>query len=945
MAVIPSGYFCPQINTPFVSKKYVLIIIGLLTAAISYAQSGKIAGKVLNEKNEPLQGVSVKIAGSQGGTTTDLEGRFSITIAAGKSYELSFTAVGYAAKTINEVDVTANQVNDLTIVMERASKSLGEVTVTGTRSARRETTASLIQFQKNTNTVAAVVSAEAISRSPDRNTGEVLKRIPGASIQEGKYLIIRGLSDRYNQAMLNGIQLSSTEPDRKTFSFDIFPAAMIDNIIINKAFVPEMTGEWAGGLVQINTKDIPSKSFFNVQVGTGFNTQTTGKDFYTYKGGGLDFLGIDDGRRALPDNMPFKNSFKGLSLSEKTEWGKQFNNDWSVKQGNAPVDASLQISGGFNTTLFNKKIGGVIALTYSNRNRRLEYNNNFFNITDVGNIVKQADTIYGYRNTRYSKNVLWGGLANFALQFDNNNKISIKNIFNVNATDYTTLREGYDYEFNAPIRARELGFRSNTLFNTQLTGEHNINALKSKLKWYGSFTILDQYIPDQKRVQYNENRSTGEYEALLGEVRSQKSGSIFYSNLSDYIYSAGGDWSTSFDWLNNKQTIKAGYLFQVKDRLYNSRPFSIILPTSSDHSLLRLSEDDIFATENFGGNGFYFDEYGEPTFRYLANSILNAGYLQFDNQFADWLRVVWGMRVEDFDQLIGSVKKSDPRYTNTRVTDFLPAVNATFKLNNLANIRLTGSQTVIRPEFRELSDFAFYDFELGATVVGNRNLKRTKVTNADLRYELYPRAGEMFTVGVFYKKFKDPIEQMFNQTGAGGSSSFNFINADEATDFGAELEFRKKLDFIKGFQNFTLQTNLAYINSKVKSEQQDLDRPLQGQSPYVINVGLQYDIEKIGLNTTLLYNQIGRRILFVGNQDYPEIWEAPRPLLDFQIAKKFFDKKGEIRLNVSDIINKKANFYQNLDSDKNFKNNSNADAVAIRRNYGTNFSLTFGYNF
>lgn len=922
-----------------------LLFATLLTGVIAHAQTGSITGKILNEKNEPLQGVSVKVSGSRGGTITDPEGRFNITIAAGKTYALSFSAVGYTAKTVHEIVVSAGRANSLAVVMERAGKKLNEVTVTGTRSVRRETTVSLIQFQKNTNTIAAVVSAEAISRSPDRNTGEVLKRIPGASIQEGKYLIIRGLSDRYNQAMLNGIQLSSTEPDRKTFSFDIFPSAMIDNIIVNKAFVPELPGEWAGGLVQINTKDIPAKPFFNIQAGTGINTQTTGKDFYTYKGGRLDWLGMDDAARALPDNLPFKNAFKNLSLSQKTEWGKQFNNEWSVKQGNAPVDASLQMSGGFNTTLFNKKFGGVIALTYLNRSRRLAFDNNFFNITGAGNTVKQADTIYSYRNTRYSKSVLWGGLANFALQLNNSNKISARNIFNVNAIDYTTLREGYDYEFNAPVKARELGFRTNMLFNTQLTGDHSIAALQSKLKWYGSFTILDQYIPAQKRLQYNQNRSTGVYEALLGEARSQKSGSIFYSSLSDYIYTAGGDCSFSFDWLNNRQTVKAGYLFQVKDRLYNSRPFSILIPASSDHSLLRLPEDALFATKNFGGDGFYFDEYGEASFRYLANSILNAGYLQFDNQFTGWLRVAWGVRVEDFGQVVGSVEKSDPRHTSTRVTDFLPAVNATFKLNNLASIRLTGSQSVIRPEFRELSDFSFYDFEAGATVVGNKNLKRTKVTNADLRYELYPRAGELFTAGIFYKHFKDPIEQMFNQTGAGGSSSFNFINAGEATGYGIELEFRKKLDFIKGLQSFTLQTNLAYINSMVNSEQQKLNRPLQGQSPYLVNIGIQYDIEKTGLNITVLYNQIGRRIVYVGNNEYPEIWEAPRPLLDLQIAKKLFDKKGEIRLNVSDIINTKAHYYQNLDGNKNFRNYSNADAIAIRKNYGTNFSLTFGYNF
>lgn len=911
----------------------------------SFAQTGKIAGKILNEKNEPVAGVSVNITGAPGGTTTDLDGRFSLTLPAGKTYELTFSAVGYQTKTINEIAVVADRVTDINISLEIASKEMGAVTVTATRSARRETTASLLQFQKNTNTVAAVVSAEAIGRSPDKNTGEVLKRIPGASIQEGKYLILRGLSDRYNQAMLNGIQLSSTEPDRKTFSFDIFPSAMIDNIIINKAFVPEMTGEWAGGLVQVNTKDIPARGFFNVQVGTGFNTQTIGKDFYTYEGGKLDWLGMDDGARALPDNIPMKNAFNDLPIQEKTEWGKAFKNNWGINNGNAPLDASMQISGGFNTTLFDKKVGGILALTYSSKNRRLLFDNNFYNITDVGGgSQQQADTIYAYDNTRYSKNVLWGGLANFAIQLNNNNKISLKNIFNVNATDYVTLRGGYDYEFGSPVRARELGFRSNTLFNTQLTGEHNLPGLQSKLKWYGSFTILDQYIPMQRRLQYNDVYLDGNFTALLGEARSQKSGSIFYSNLSDYIYSAGGDWSTSFNMFDHKQTVKGGYLFQVKDRLYNSRPFSISLPSSSNPALLELPAEQIFDPANFGADGFSFDEYGESNFRYLANSILNAGYIQLDNEFADWLRVVWGVRIEDFDQLIGSVNQKDPRHVNTRVTDFLPAVNVTFKLNNLTNIRLSGSQTVIRPEFRELSDFAFYDFELGATVVGNKNLKRTKVTNLDLRYELYPRAGEMFTVGVFYKHFEDPIEQLFNQTGAGGSSSFNFINADKATDYGAELEFRKRLDFI-GLQNLTFQSNLAYIKSQVKSGNEDLDRPLQGQSPYVINFGLQYDIEKIGLNTTLLYNQIGRRILYVGNQDYPEIWEAPRPLLDLQIAKKLFHEKGVVRLNVSDIVNKRAYFYHNLDGSEKFDKNSNADALAIRRNYGTNISLTIGYNF
>ena len=267
-------------------KKFCLLLPVLLTGLIGLAQNGRVTGRVLNNKNEPLAGVSVKVTGTPGGTTTDVEGRYSVSLASGKTYEVNFSAVGYTLKTIEEVQVTPGQSFELNVILEVADKSLSTVTVTGTRSsARRETTASIIQFQKNTNTVASVISAESIRRSPDRNTGEVLKRTPGASIQEGRFIIVRGLADRYNQAMLNGVLLTSTEPDRKTFSFDLIPASMIDNIIINKAFVPEYPGEWAGGLIQVNTRDIPSANFFNIQVGTGYNTQTTGKTFFRDKGG------------------------------------------------------------------------------------------------------------------------------------------------------------------------------------------------------------------------------------------------------------------------------------------------------------------------------------------------------------------------------------------------------------------------------------------------------------------------------------------------------------------------------------------------------------------------------------------------------------------------------------------------------------------------------------
>jgi outer membrane receptor protein involved in Fe transport len=342
-----------------------------------------------------------------------------------------------------------------------------------------------------------------------------------------------------------------------------------------------------------------------------------------------------------------------------------------------------------------------------------------------------------------------------------------------------------------------------------------------------------------------------------------------------------------------------------------------------------------------------FDAIKGNSFRYMANTILNAGFLQFDNQFSNALRLVWGARMEHYDQLVGSVNVSDPRHTYSKVLDVLPGLNATYKLSAISNLRLSGSQTVIRPELRELSSLNLYDFELNASVQGNPQLQRTKATNADLRYEIYPRAGEVLTAGVFYKYFSKPIEQIYSE-GSGGASTFNYQNPNNAKSYGVEVEFRRKLDFTNGLKNFTLLANAAYIYSRVKSEAQNLkiDRPMQGQSPYLVNVSLMYDLQEKGFSTTLLFNQVGERIYLVGDisagAGSPDIYEAPRPILDLQVAQKVLKSKGEIRLNVSDIINRTQYFYQNAPDNKtSFQKGT--DPYRFTRRFGTNFSLTFNY--
>ncbi|RYZ54083.1 MAG: TonB-dependent receptor, partial [Sphingobacteriales bacterium] len=760
--------------------------------------------------------------------------------------------------------------------------------------------------------MAQVVSAEAIKRSPDRNTGEVLKRVSGASLQEGKYLVVRGLADRYNQATLNGALLSSTEPDRKTFSFDLFPAAIIDNIVINKAAVPELPGEFAGGLVQVNTRDIPSENFLTVQIGTGANAQTAGREFLKNNVGRKDFLGMDDGSRALLSAYPgTKSEFDNTPVDGKVDYSKALSNNFGITRGSAPVNANAQVAAGLTHRINDGDFGVVVSLNYSKSNRRTETMRNDYNI--------DGSASYNFMDEKYGQDVLWGALANLSYS-RNKSKISFKNLYNTSASNYVTFRTGTDQTGPFDIRGYELGFITNTIYSSQLSGEHLLkNTGGIKLRWNGSYTRIGQSTPDLRRLNYQSNAGENNFEANIPQgSASLTSAGRFFSELNDNVYSGSMDLSKPFKLAGMQQTIKAGAMYQMKDRAFTPRALGYIADRSNPYVnevIIRQPIEQIFSRENMGTNLLRIDETTNAKDKYDAGSMLTAGYLQLDNQISDKLQITWGSRLEHYEQEIRYHDGNTAQAFKTSVTDILPSANLKYALNEKTNLRLSGSQTVIRPEFRELSEFRFYNFDLLATEGGNPNLQRTKVTNADLRYEIYPAQGEFITAGVFYKYFSNPIEKFFNTTGA-GSQSLIYNNTPSAQSAGAELEFRKSLRFIHDdeesvWKNLFVFANGAYILNRVSFAENSLlkERPMQGQSDYVINGGISADITSSGTNLSFLVNRIGRRIFLVGNgPEQPNIWEAPRTLLDFQVSQKFL-KKAEVKLSISDILNRSANFY------------------------------------
>jgi len=904
---------------------------------------GKITGKVTDEKSgETVIGAVVVVKGTSLGATTDIDGNFMLTADAG-TYTLEIKYVGYQTKEVSDVVVTDNKETNVAIAISQSSATeLKEVVVR--TSLKKENISAMILYQKNTNTVAQVVSAEAIRKSPDRNTGEVLKRVSSASIQEGKYLVVRGLADRYNQATLNGTLLSSTEPDRKTFSFDLFPSGMIDNIVVNKAATPDLPGEFAGGLIQVNTRDIPSKDFFAIQVGSGANLQTIGKDFAYNNGGKFDWLGIDDGTRKLPGSVPDKDGFRSLSIDDRNTLAKDLTNDWGYNTRSGMPHASVQASGGLNRTLAGeKKFGAIVAVNYNKQNVRTDLTRTFFN-QQVGAV----ETTLDFKEKLYAQEMLWGALANMTLELNKNNRIYFRNLYNINAIDNTLVREGRNNDYGADVKAYQLAFKSTSFMNNQLAGSHFLEKQKIKLNWNAGYVRLRQNQPNLRRMEYRRSDGDSQYVALVPSfLPSLASSSMFYSSLADNIMIGGVDGSHQFKMFGHNQTFKAGYMVQSKSRDFKSRPFGI---TGGTPDMLTLAPNEIFAPQNMGAGGFTLSELSDKDYDYSAGSLLNAGFAMLDNSFGEQYRLVWGVRYENFNQTLNGFRSNKPVSVDRNVGDFLPSFNFTYKPTEKTNVRLCGSQTVIRPEFRELSPFAFYDFELLASVQGNPDLVRTKITNLDLRYELYPRSGEIVTVGVFYKYFKNPIELFFNESGV-NTFSFTYNNAPSAESYGTEVEFRKRLDFLFGdaMAPFTVFANASYIFNNVNfdivsasGEKVKVDRPMQGQSPYVINSGIQFDGEKTGTNITLLFNMIGRRIFLVGNEQNPNIWEAPRPLFDFQISQNVLKSRGAIKLSLTDILNRTANFYQ--DRNDNGKYDA-ADFLRISRVRGTNLSLAFTYNF
>lgn len=907
----------------------------------AYAQELNLTGKVLNEKNEPLQGVSLQI--EQGaGTTTDIEGRYSLRLEVGKKYTLIVSAIGYTSKSISDIDVNEGISNELDIILEIEAKNLDAVVVRSS-TRRQENTASLLNFQKNSPALSSGLAADFIRRTPDKNTGEILKRVSGASIQDNKFVVIRGLSDRYNAAMINNALLPSTEPDKKVFSFDIFPSSMVDNIIINKTATPDLTGEFAGGLVQVNTKDIPTSNEISVGISLGFNTQSVFKDFTSNKRNKLDWLGFDDGTRNLPAGFPkTAQAYRSLGgssegLESQYALSRGFNNDVYGQQTSTALPTQTYNVTWSNSRQFEKggKFGSVISLIY--RRSQLKY--------QVERAINEEDGLLeNYFDDLNIYSVNTGALANFAY-VKGKHKISFKNLFNQLFEDNYYIRTGFSIDRQQEVDFRSSFLNQRSLYSGQLEGEHQISAGGIKFIWNGNASVNWKKQPDLRTSAYFRRiGSTTPFEVNDDDSRR------FYSDLQDYSYGANGSLEFPFTLGGEKQSFKTGGSTLIRIRNFKSRVFRFVSASNQfDQGKGALSYDQIYAASNIGPDGFVIDEFTNNQDKYFGVSIVNGMYGMFDNKFGEKVRLIWGVRAENFQQFL-TTKDNTAKRVNvlTEEWDILPSVNLTLSPNFKQNIRISASRTVSRPEFREIAPFPFYDYQQNYGVVGNPLLQMGGILNGDIRYEIYPKGGEGITIGLFYKQFNDPIELRIDGQSVPTRRIYSYQNADEAYTIGGELEVRKNLSFMGTvMEHFDFFGNLTVSQSQVKlGGSNTIERPLQGQSPYLINAGFQYNNKD--WNGSLLYNRIGQRLSLVGAYEIgvggiPDIYERSRNLVDFQLAKKIMNNKGELKLTWSDILGESIYFYENIDSKKSFKDGT--DRLFNAYKPGSTISIGFTYNF
>lgn len=884
------------------------------TQRSAMVQIGTVQGQVVDASGGgPLPMAEVAVVGFDLTTATDLNGRYSLPGIPEGTHAITVRLIGFQAKTVTGVSVHGGASTNLNVTLEASAISLDAIEITA--ALERGSAARLIEERRAAPTVVDAIGSAQIAKSPDSDAAQALKRVTGLSIVGGRYVYVRGLGDRYSAARLNGAPLPSPEPDRKALPLDMFPSTLLEAVTTTKTYTPDQPGDFAGGLVNIQTKDFPGERSFRVSLGTSYNTATTLRDGFGYSGGSLDFLGIDDGTRKLPAEVPTETRVisSALSPADIETIGESFASVWQPQNRTVPLNASGSVSYADQTTLFGMPVGFLGSGTYSNSYETEEV---IERIIVVAAQDEEPETDYSGRLTEQT--VRWSGMGKFDILPSPTSQITIRSLYSRTTDDQARSLEGFNRDRNTNLQNYRLRFIAREVWTNWLEGEHYLTGLGgSRVSWRVGYSRASLDEPDRREVVYDQ-LPDGRY----GWRELTNSGTRYFTQLDDTDLSGSLDWNIPLPFGSTSE-IKLGGLFLEKNRDFFSRRFRFRARGPLGDAEF-LPPDSLFTAAFIGSGLLELQEDTRRTDNYGAEQSTRSGYLMLDLPLATRLRFTGGVRLERVVQKVvpfdlfplglPSVDSAD-----IHNTDLLPGVNVTWSVRDDMNVRAAFSQTVARPEFREQAPFDFVEFAGGFLQVGNPSLSRTLIRNYDVRWEWFPGLGRLLAVSGFYKSFQGPIEAVVFPS---SELVATWDNQESAEVVGAEFEVRTALDVIsRALGDFTFGANLTLVGSSVETGDslrlpggntvavEPRERALQGQSPYMVNASLTYLRPSWGTSLTVLYNRFGRRIDRVGSQVLPDIFEQPRDQLDLVIERQLSRALG-LKLTATNLLDEASEFRQ-----------------------------------
>ena len=906
-----------------------ILVSAAVAAAPAQAQEvGWVAGEVIDQNLAiTLPGVPVEAVGTGRIAYTDLDGRYRLELPAG-TYDVRIVLAGYAETNVT-VEVVAGRLSPVQVALGSNVFAEELVVTAPTLEADSSTAAAQMMMRMRAPSVQDNIGAIEMSANDDSNAADAMQRVTGVSVVEGQSVFVRGLGERYSNTTLAGATLPTTEPDRRVVPLDLFPTGLIDSVQVSKTYTPDKPSQFAGGLVEIVPLKLPGETSFEISAGGGWNSLTTGAMGLGYPGGGRDWAGFDDGTRALPAGFPdrkvtrrgrFSPAGVGFTPEELRAIGLSFGNTWDPRPETMPFDQSY--SGTFGGRF--GRLGVVATFRHAQNARHNTEQQTYYKVGQDG--VEPFNGPYDFEISERSGVV--GGVGNVSYQFTPNQRLSFENFLTHVGTDETRRFEGYNDDVGENIRNQRLWWVEERITSHHVGGEHLFPALSnSRLDWKIALSRADREEPDLREALFEFDPARSAY-VLADESQS---GLRQFNDLLDDTIETSGNWSTLFkQWDGLASQVKFGGSHLDRDRDFLSRRLRFN-PRNAAGVDLSAPVEQIFAPANVGP-AFELREETRGTDRYDAAQSVGAFYGMVDLPLAASARLVTGARVEQFSQQVETLdpfagtldqQTGDVLTASLDETNVFPSVNFVYAATAGQNVRIGYSQTVNRPEFREVSPFEFTDVVGGRAVVGNPNLRQSLIQNFDARWEWFPGAEEVVSASFFFKRFDDPIERIVEPTAQLRTS---FTNADTARNAGVELELRSLVGryFLVG-ANYTRVDSEVTLSPAARQVQTSLVRPLAGTSANLFNA--LFEVRGPGFSGRLLWNYFDDRISDVGSLGLPDIIEKGRRSLDFVFSKRWDPASLKVALS-------------NL-TDQDYVYTQGADGPT-QRSYNLGRSISFG---